>query len=68
MGLRQAGYSAENAPCTLNGKRTKKAAYDIKMAVTLEAEKSEVLKLSADSFDIIRAEQRLHEEMEKTFT
>ena len=64
-GFTPSGLQCGECPLYAKWEKTKKAAYDIKMAVTLEAEKSEVLKLSADSFDIIRAEQRLHEEMEK---
>ena len=64
-GFTPSGLQCSECPLFAKWEKTKKAAYDIKMAVTLEAEQTQVLKLKSDDFDIIRAEKRLHQEMEK---
>jgi len=64
-GFTPSGLQCGECPLFAKWEKTKKSAYDIKMAVTLEAEQTQVLKLTAESFDIINAEKKLHEEMKK---
>lgn len=58
---------AQDNSCPLFAKweKTKKSAYDIKMAVPLESKDYEVKKISCNNTDMTHAVNRLHEEMEK---
>ena len=55
----------QDSSCPLYGKweKTKKSAYDIKMALTLEHHAQEVYSKPSDDISIETAEQRLHVEM-----
>jgi DNA-directed RNA polymerase specialized sigma24 family protein len=63
-GFTPSGLQCAECPLFAKWEKTKKSAYDIKMAVTLEAEQTQVLRLQSDSFDIISAERKLHAEMQ----
>ena len=63
--LTPSGDQCSECPLYAKWEKRKKAAYDIKMAVTLEADSSQILSLQSQTFDIDVAEQRLHLEMEK---
>ena len=54
--------------CPLYAKweKTKKSAYNIKMAITLETESPQIFQLASSGFDIDLAEKKLHAEMKKT--
>lgn len=56
---------AQDASCPLFAKweRTKKSAYDIKMAVSIDGTSHEAHSISRKEYDIVMAEGRLHEEM-----
>lgn len=66
-GFTKKGTQCSNALCMPNGKKLK-AAYDIKMAVTLESHIHEVGEARGNSFEIEEAERKLHEEMKKVLS
>jgi len=55
----------QDSSCPLYAKweKTKKSAYNIKMAVSMEGKTQEIQRVHDDSCDIIQAEQNLHKEM-----
>tara|TARA_B100000073_G_C23619249_1_gene527790 strand:+ start:173 stop:544 length:372 start_codon:yes stop_codon:yes gene_type:complete len=57
----------QDSSCPLYAKweKTKKSAYDIKMAVTIESEQGTVLQIAQDVFNIDHATHKLHIEMRK---
>jgi hypothetical protein len=59
------GNQCSECPLYAKWEQTKKSAYDIKMAVALESETGQIFKLHGDTFDIDRAEKKLHMEMER---
>ena len=61
------GSGLQDSECPLYAKweKTKKAAYDIKMAVAIENHSNEILAMSDRAIDIDRAAEKLAEEMEK---
>lgn len=61
----KSGLQDSGCPLYAKWEKTKKAAYDIKMAVTLEAEKGQLNKIHSQPFDIDHAEKKLHAEMKK---
>ena len=63
--LTPSGGQTSECPLYAKWEKRKKSAYDIKMAITLEAESAKVLSLQSDTFDIDHAEQLLHVEMKK---
>jgi hypothetical protein len=64
-GFTPSGLQCSECPLYAKWEKTKKAAYDIKMAITLEAENSQILKLTSETFDIDVAIGKLHTEMKK---
>jgi len=65
-GFTATGLQDSSCPLYAKWEKTKKAAYDIKMAVNLESEKGQVHQLQEELFDIDRAEAKLHAEMKKS--
>jgi len=65
-GFTRSGLQCGECPLYAKWERTKKAAYDIKMAVALEAEQGKIYNLQSDTFDIDIAEAKLHRAMKKT--
>jgi len=65
-GFTRSGTQCGECPLYAKWEKTKKAAYDIKMAIAIESETKQVRKLESNSFDIDLAEQKLHVAMEKT--
>lgn len=61
------GSGLQDSACPLFAKweKTKKAAYDIKMAVSIDAHSEEAYGLKQTPYDIVDAEKKLHAEMEK---
>lgn len=57
----------QDSSCPLFAKweKTKKAAYDIKMAVPIETKEYEIKKITSDPHDIDRATEKLHTEIKK---
>ncbi|MBD36298.1 MAG: hypothetical protein CL512_05970 [Actinobacteria bacterium] len=64
-GFTSSGRQDSECPLYAKWERTKKAAYDIKMALALENHSAEANAISDSNFDIDSAEKRLHESMKK---
>lgn len=62
-GFTASGTQCGECPLYAKWEKTKKAAYDIKMAVTLDAHMHQLQETTSDSFQIEEAEKKLHEEM-----
>ena len=67
-GFTESGLQTSECPLYKKWEKTKKSAFNIKMAVTLESEAPAVLRLSSSNFDLDHAEKKLHKEMEKDIT
>jgi len=65
-GCTASGLQTAECPLYAKWEKTKKAAYDIKMAITLEADSISILKLQTDTFNIDIAVTKLHKAMEKS--
>jgi DNA-directed RNA polymerase specialized sigma24 family protein len=64
-GFTKSGTQDNSCPLYKKWEKTKKSAYDIKMALTLEHHSQEVFKQPSDDVPIEEAESRLHKEMKK---
>jgi hypothetical protein len=64
-GFTKTGFQDKSCPLYAKWEKTKKSAYDIKMALTLEHHTQEVYSQPADDISIEVAEGKLHEEMKK---
>jgi DNA-directed RNA polymerase specialized sigma24 family protein len=64
-GFTSSGLQDSECPLYLKWEKTKKSAYDIKMAVTIENHAGEVACMSDKQIDIDRAAEKLNEEMQK---
>ena len=64
-GFTKSGKQDNECPLYAKWEKTKKAAYDIKMALALENHTAEANAISDQSFDIDSAEARLHKAMKK---
>jgi DNA-directed RNA polymerase specialized sigma24 family protein len=64
-GFTKTGLQDSTCPLYAKWEKTKKSAYDIKMAVTIESENG-VLQITQDVFNIDNATLRLHEAMKQT--
>lgn len=62
-GFTKSGLQSAECPLYAKWEKTKKAAYDIKMAVAIEAEEGTVLQLKENYFNIDYATEKLHKEM-----
>jgi DNA-directed RNA polymerase specialized sigma24 family protein len=63
-GFTKSGTQDSSCPLYKKWEKTKKSAYDIKMAVTLEHHTQEVFSQPADDISIDDAEKKLHAKME----
>ena len=63
-GFTKSGAQDNSCPLYKKWEKTKKSAYDIKMAVTLEHHTQEVCSQPADDISIDDAEKKLHKKME----
>ncbi len=64
-GFTPSGMQDSSCPLYAKWEKTKKSAYDIKMAVTIESEQGTVLQIAQDVFNIDHATHKLHIEMRK---
>lgn len=64
-GFTSSGLQDSECPLYLKWEKTKKSAYDIKMAVTIENHAGEVACMSDKQIDIDRAAEKLNEQMQK---
>ena len=64
-GFTESKMQCNECPLYAKWEKTKKSAYDIKMAVTIENHAHEIKSSSGTSFEIEEAQKRLHEEMRK---
>jgi RNA polymerase sigma factor (sigma-70 family) len=64
-GFTRSGLQTSECPLYAKWEKTKKSAYDIKMAIGLETETSQIRKLESSFFDIDHAEAKLHKAMKK---
>ena len=62
-GFTPSGLQDSSCPLYAKWEKTKKAAYDIKMAVTIDKEQSQCFNIKSDVFNIDHAVAKLHEEM-----
>jgi len=62
-GFTKSGTQCGECPLYAKWEKTKKAAYDIKMAVTLESHMHQLRETQGSSFEIEEAERKLHAEM-----
>ena len=65
-GFTETGLQDSSCPLYAKWEKTKKSAYDIKMAIAIEADEGRVLQIRGDTFDVNVAQARLHKEMEKS--
>jgi hypothetical protein len=64
-GFTKTGLQDSSCPLYAKWEKTKKSAYDIKMAVTIESEQGSVLQITQDVFNVDHAIGKLHHEMKK---
>lgn len=64
-GFTESKMQCNECPLYAKWEKTKKSAYDIKMAVTIENHAHEIKSSSSTSFEMEEAQKRLHEEMRK---
>jgi len=64
-GFTESKMQCNECPLYAKWEKTKKSAYDIKMAVTIENHTHEIKCSSGTSFEMEEAQKRLHEEMRK---
>lgn len=62
-GFTPSGLQCNECPLFAKWEKTKKAAYDIKMAVTIESEHGKVMQISQDTFNVDNAISKLHKAM-----
>lgn len=67
-GFTESKMQCNECPLYAKWERTKKSAYDIKMAVTIENHAHEIKSSSSSSFEIEEAQKRLNEEMRKVLS
>lgn len=67
-GFTKNGTQCAECPLYAKWEKTKKAAYDIKMAVALESHVHEVGETGGSSFELEEAERKLHKEMKKVLS
>ena len=67
-GFTESKTQCGECPLYAKWEKTKKSAYDIKMAVTLENHVHEIKSTHNSSFEIEEAEKKLHKEMEKALS
>jgi hypothetical protein len=63
-GFTKTGLQDSSCPLYAKWEKTKKAAYDIKMAVTIENEQGQIFNIKGDTFNIDHAALKLHNEMQ----
>jgi RNA polymerase sigma factor (sigma-70 family) len=64
-GFTESKMQCNECPLYAKWEKTKKSAYDIKMAVTIENHTHEIKSSSSTSFEMEQAQERLNEEMKK---
>lgn len=64
-GFTESKMQCNECPLYAKWEKTKKSAYDIKMAVTIENHAHEIKSSSSTTFEMEEAQKRLHEEMRK---
>lgn len=67
-GFTASGTQCNECPLYLKWEKTKKAAYDIKMAVNLDGQAHHLRNENAVSFEMEAAQERLHAEMKKALS
>ena len=67
-GFTKSGLQTGECPLFKKWEKTKKPAYNIKMAVTLESESTSITKLTSCGFDVERAHAKLTQAMESALS
>jgi len=67
-GFTTSGTQCGECPLYAKWEKTKKSAYNIKMAVTLESHIHQLASVQGTSFEIETAEEKLHKEMQKALS